>query len=671
MSKKIHEKSNCKDDACNYTKCDRTGINYIKGHSALNTSWTDLKFAFNRADPTSLVKFTTRTTGPFYCNSNAPCLPHPFKCDRSVYIFLDPTDSHCDGYFSPYKDCNFIDGDLIIVSNGKPIVEDNSDPANTIFVNDILRGTGVDTSACANANSCVKCSACDIFPNLIGVNGSIIIYGTGLSKVTGFHKLSYVAKALIISSNDKLNTIPTFDALENVGGNAIPVKTNTCVNASTNDNETNNSVIINYNPCLRRILGFSALKQICGGLLINDNACLSHICGFVTLYNADSIVIENNNSLTIINGFCYVHTINGDLIIVNNNVKVSQDLEVDAFHYLDNVDNLYFINNYGVQSLNFPELKTVRELVILSNYDLKAVEAEKLLTVTDLKIKHNKSLKHFSFSNLHTVKGSLDVIENGIEKLNGFNQLKRVGGAMRIINNRKLEHIDTFHELIFVGCADEITHSPSNCSDNNDVSKTVAFNLSVKLGSCGLCVNALFTVNPGSDASVVHDCDSFNMSQLFQASVCGESSCGNVNDCAAVTSILLKHSIVIYHNPSLKVIEGFDKVVNVAAGVWVVYNNKLGIMKGFFELPSITDLVIKNNPTLKAVHGFQSLKHARDIAIDAPCLEIFETLENLEHVENIILDVRYNNAVKLRKPLASVNGIVNYYSFEKTAHKKH
>src|SRR5271154_1793878 len=219
--------------------------------------------------------------------------------------------------------------------------------AHINFINgDLIIGDPSTNQMCQNlANAYYgKNDALDIFPNLLGINGSIYIVGTQYRKITGFAKLKFVTGSIVIVNNTNLTHIPTFPSLIDVVSK-VSFGTNCCDDNPVPVSCDRAAIIIANNQLLRKIVGFEAVRQVKDGIFISDNTCLVNICGFIHLYRTDRIVIQGNDRLSKIIGFCYIDTINFGLYILDNNKFGESDLIISAFMALETTGNVVIIDN--------------------------------------------------------------------------------------------------------------------------------------------------------------------------------------------------------------------------------------------------------------------------------------------------------------------------------------
>ena len=289
---------------------------------------------------------------------------------------------------------NYINGDLIIRESSGCENHHDGDEDHRGF--DPLRKL---------AKKACKCEVHDIFPNLVGINGSLYIVGTNYTKITGFDKLRYVTGSIVIVNNPKLIHIPAFPALLTVSSYPVrPADFKSCDSQTvdylpapqTFSSQTFNpeltpnavcntsAIIIASNPVLRKIVAFQSLRQVRHGIFVMMNTCLTYILEFIHLYRTERIVIQCNPRLCKILGFCYIDTINIALIIANNNVSGDFDLTIDAFLWsLETVGKLAIIGNVFLKQLNFQNLHLVQnDLIVRGNPQLENLVPEFFSPIT-------------------------------------------------------------------------------------------------------------------------------------------------------------------------------------------------------------------------------------------------------------------------------------------------
>jgi hypothetical protein len=675
----------CQDDECmNIGKCSARGIHIIKGTGLLREFRPCSVQDSQSPPPPSInpLSILSSITCPYYTG----CITITDVCQ-----------------FRNFEYCNYINGDLVI-----SIAAPNNSPTDC---NSVCSGSFNFIDQSCNNNI----ELIDIFPNLLGINGTLYIYANiNVTKITGFNKLKYVAGGIIVSGNESLLTMPSFNTLEDVMHN-YSYSNPGCQSQNLGCGQDPSPNCDNFDPCkyirksglimifnncvLRKIVGFEKVRHVTEGIFIYDNPCLSHICGFINLINTDFIVIMNNDTLHQILGFCFTAEITRELIIYynNNNNKGFDDLVINAFHKLETAGEVRVFQNAYLRNFTLDSLTFVgNDILIRGNKDLDSISMPALKFVDCLHIEQNRSLHKVNFDCLEEIKCQFEFNNNDtFECLDGFNALKRVGHAVQIINNTKLLQITGFKSLSSVGSSQKITI--------NSVCQNVDLPFSLYAGSpCG-CLDVVYPVpdpdNPDNTinayiSSIFNGCDSelpvdinYDSDTNIAADLCSVLGCNyscvncgtaqqnthSMCDCnGAPQDFALIYSIIIFNNPRLKVIGGFDNLVSIASNLYIASNRKLHTVCAFPKLEFLVDLRLLCNKNLKYVYGFSHLKHARDVLVfDSPCLEQFHKLSSLPYVQYMLLDTKYAKSVKgIQCPLPSVVGGSLYYSYDKCGDKK-
>lgn len=534
--------------------------------------------------------------------------------------------------FAAVAGLNFINGDLVINS---PCISENCDKlAGDLFLqNDAL----------------------NIFPNLLGVNGTIYIVGTDYKRITGFEKLKYVTGSIVIVNNHSLVQIPSFPSLVSISGKPVKTPEVQCARAA---------LIIAANPCLRRITGFDTLRQVKDGIFIANNGSLTHICGFIHLYRTDRIVIASNENLNNIVGFCYLDTVNSGLYILDNNCVGTHDLELRAFVALEVVEHLVIIGNRALKEVKLEKLEDVDCLIVRSNPHL-ATFSSSVKYVNSLYIEDNKSLQKIILEELLEVKKYFNLNKNaGLIVLDTFNKLKRVGAGILIADNSELLEIKGFKVLKYIGSRCAIK-TPS-CEENECCECTAHIHVDwcqIIHVSCKEIIDEFqsYTYDTSSTACA------YQLPEKFFKLICGQANnchCphGEEHGCVPVVT----YSLNIFRNFRLKAIGSFLELKNVESNIFIVANTALHTIHGFTKLSFALDVWIRNQPNLKYVIGFGNLKFVRNlVGLETVCLLSWDSLVSLEAAQHIAIESKTKKSVKLpKRPIPSVSGYILYYAFD-------
>jgi hypothetical protein len=408
----------------------------------------------------------------------------------------------------------------------------------------------------------------EIFPNLIGINGSLYIINTSYKKICGFDNLEYVTGDIIIANNPNLTTIPTFPCLHTVARKQTA--------ANTQDFNHNilgsGRIIIANNPLLKKIIGFEIVKLISKGIYIMDNNSLTDICGFVGLLRTDNVIISRNPLLEHIFGFCYLQTINQCMSISCNSNNECAELTVDGFHYVNTIGSLIITSNTGLKLVHFKLLaKICGDLIIVDNPDLVVIDCDTLLFVGGIFIVNNESLLKISFDKLLEITNGLVIGQNNsICEITTFNSVNNINNGVLIFSNSNLKTIKSFDHAKFIGSKvyaldnDEVTiPCPENdwgnnfIGDCNNIGPTnftfkCDYNVTIPCGfGCDICLTGYVNTLCG---------ETENLNQT--------SSCTRNEHCPRLNQFNV--SILIYDNDNLDTICAFECLENIEGHIFIV-----------------------------------------------------------------------------------------------------
>lgn len=329
--------------------------------------------------------------------------------------------------------------DLSIAAN---VYQDVSSGTKLNYINgDLLLTSSQSTTGTFGEDPILE----DAFPNLIRINGSLIISYTELILFNGFKNLEYL-EDLIIYNNPLLEKIPVFPKLKKV-----------------------RRIIIANNNSLKLIVGFEHLIYAHSIQIFNKT---DRIIGFIELLECNKIDIFSEAEII---GFTNIRKTRS--LQIGGSVKFDafRNLEIsDSVTLVDNsaniqlflkmVDHLSIINNTGF--VNLPQLNTVGHL-IFDNNSTQVLNFNLLKSASSILISNNKNLEKISFQSLafvgcNNVKfGLLEFPEFTWSEENGtdidyqyeyktkelFNELEKVNYSIIISNNEKLINIENMLEL--------------------------------------------------------------------------------------------------------------------------------------------------------------------------------------------------------------------------------
>lgn len=621
------------------------GITIIPGSGAL-TEVPVSSDAFNCFDDSNNL---------LECIQNANVCPKAFQASN-LCVATCPE-------FAASSTVNFINSDLVIGDN---ILEGfQSRSAERFDILQILPDVSNDLL--------------NIFPNLLGINGSLYIVGTNYRNISGFDRLRFVTGRIVIVNNPNLLTIPSFSRLLNVGGQVViepPISSPSDVEGSQFSAQQIlpinavcglGAIIIANNTSLVKINGFDDIRQVKDGIFIADNPCLTSICAFPHLYQTDRIVIKGNARLSAIMSFCYLDSVNVGLYIFNNNSNGDFDLKISGFINLTRVGTLVVSSNMALRSISFDNLTDVcGSLVVRSNPDLQELSLAALRSVGSLLIENNRALEILTIPDIESVTFQLKINANcALQCINSFRHLRRVGHTIVISANPQLVEISGFENLKYVGteCVERpIDDTPTSvcgpacgCIANVEYDWTL-----ISRDECVIVDNFL----PDTFDSIQDACGYVLPTEFF-VSVCNPApACGQL-DVEFNIPEQLAYSIIIYRNQRLRAIGGFCSLRNIASNLYIVSNPTLHTIKAFPSLAYALDIWIRNNPNLRYINGFSSLISIRDFVVyESKCLIDLKSICSLEFAQNIAIQARCNSSVKYpNAPIPSVFGYTIYYSF--------
>ena len=571
---------------------------------------------------------------------------------------------------------NFINGDLVIASP-------ESDIANNSC---ILKSLPIGTDLI------------DIFPNLLGVNGSIYIVGTEYRVITGFEKLRFVTGSIVIVNNIDLEILPIFPNLLNVGGQNqnLPYLPEGSCDSDCDANCGRSSIIIANNASLKKITGFEPLRQVSNGIYIANNNCLTHICAFVHLYRTDRLVISHNPVLIRIVGFCYLDNLPVGLYILSNGNADDIELTINAFSALENVADLVVVGNGNIKSLIFESVIGARNVVIKSNGLVEF--ASNITTLKSLIIEYNRHLISIRLPRLVSVRNSIRVNHNAaLEILDISDSLKKVGHGIMIAQNPKLAELTGFNKVKYIGssCAQRAGFNPFPPSPFpppfGSPNSPIIAHLIPNPCSCIPCmsnieydwelitvINCVITDAFPPCFYDASECECpYLLPNEFFANLCSTKSgcgpngrpCGSTCSCSCGEELLnsVNYSIIIFGNNRLKAIGGFCNLRHVNSNIYIISNPILHTINAFGQLAFAVDVWIRNNPSLKFIIGFTNLLSVRDfVLLESGCLIDFCGLKSLEFAQSISSEAKTAKSIKLgSQPIPSILGYTLYYQANK------
>jgi hypothetical protein len=297
--------------------------------------------------------------------------------------------------------------------------------------------------------------------NCTEVLGNLTISGSDITNLEGLASLTTIRGSLTISNN---NSLANLDGLSSV--NSVM------------------SISIQSNQALTNIDGLTSITSAYY-ISISSNDVLTNIDGLHSVTSATSIYIFGNNLLEDITGLSSLTTLEGPLIISNNNS-------------LHNLDGLLSLNTIGIADWQYND----SEGLIISGNDV--------LTNID------------GLSSLTSIEGSLDIHENtGLLNLDGLSSLTSVGDDLVIQSNPALiSCCGLFPLLNAVGVSGSIDISNNGagctqidiieggyCDDQTTTKLEIEDNYSVlsDVGSNGTIIIRSFPINSNGKAVAIPD----------------------------------------------------------------------------------------------------------------------------------------------------------------------
>jgi hypothetical protein len=467
----------------------------------------------------------------------------------------------------------------------------------------------------------------DIFPCLIGINGTLGFYVSGVSKITGFYKLKYIIGSLVFSSvgNSILTSTPCFSELESIGYQAnqdlnfaLPLPRNLLLSGTSIGIEPSEIYFVNYANLLQ-ISGFEKLKYV-NQIVIFNNRSLQKICGFQSLQIVDQLQIQNNQILNLIKGFNCLNTVTNFLAIDSNQSNAYQNFIIDGFENLVTCNALVITNNNNLKKIILPKLQN-SNIIIANNTGLEYFELPELNVCNNFIVALNDSLHKFNVSQLYHVKGYLHIVQNNsLEYLNNFDSLTIVGMSIAIISNNSLVKINDFKKLEIVGSVNSIVYHYTN----NFVSgvQTTWYNAAI-------------------------------LQQVLP----------NYVDLGLPYAASLPNSIFIYQNNLLNNINAFNNLSIVPNSIYIMSNVQLDRINAFNNVTFALNFILINNHALKAIKILEELNYIRYLILtDTMCLVKICGLTKLCQADLVYIDISKPNLLpNFSKPLMTVEGVYSYY----------
>lgn len=512
---------------------------------------------------------------------------------------------------------NYINGDLVILSENI-----NPCPTDSIFSN-LVTKTETDY---------------ELFPNLLGVNGSIYIIGTTFDKLDGFDCLRYVTGNIVIVNNINLERIPLFKNVRTIGVKQLPGSTG--------------KIIIANNPKLKSIVGFEKLISIETGVYIMDNNRLEEICAFINLVSTQNLVLHNNQTLDSIYAFNSLTNVTNDLIITCNSAGGKFPFRFNAFNKLYNCGHIKIVANSNLVDPQLQNVLTAKNILIQNNPEMVAINLDCLIFIDNITVRSNDKLKNVFCKKLINISNNLIIANNNsMEKIIGFPIVRFIGGAIVIVQNNLLSEIKGFDalenigsNLFALGIENELTCVQNNWSEHF-------------MHDCRNHGDQQFTYDQPTE--------SYILPPTFGSDICTAKYvklCNISNPPLNTTRDPLTNysgSIIIYDNPMLLMINMCSSLLSVCSHIYIINNAILDSICAFDCVKNLLDIYIRNNPAIRVIRGFNELRRCRDfILAETLILELFVGLKNLKSAQHLYLQSKVANAIIGQNKSANVAGLL-------------
>lgn len=257
------------------------------------------------------------------------------------------------------------------------------------------------------------------FNSLIDAD-KLTISRNGITSIDGFGSL--ISSNIEIEENENLLSISAFDALKN-GYLRINSNSNLISFPSFNSLESAGFISLKENNSLTKLEAFGNLKSIDGDLLITENESLQMIIGFESVDSIKrELLIRLNTALEEVSAF-------KNLVYVDNNLQLVENVNlqrVDGFQKLEKIGGRYVVKGNNILKEVPPTIK------------LKEIEGS-------------------TSSSYGT--GKMEISGDSISSLNGLRSLKTTNGTFNI-NNTNLKSLHGLENLVLSG------YGPPYINDN-------------------------------------------------------------------------------------------------------------------------------------------------------------------------------------------------------------
>ncbi|WP_271783020.1 hypothetical protein [Aquimarina algiphila] len=513
-----------------------------------------------------------------------------------------------------------IDGDLIIQEKSAGAIVD---------LHELLTLTSINGNLIIISNETL--SNLDGLSNLsnIGFGSITISNNTVLNNIDGLSKITEITERLVIENNtmlDNLNGLSNVTRLDGFEGFSLQVKrnpklSNVCgiipiltydpsyvqVYPSINSNSANTSsvqdIIANCNTCNiyegNLILTSQAQVdtfdycEITGNLTIQEDVAgdITDLSSLATLeILGGGLYIKSNTSITNLDAFHNLKTINGSLELSKNAILAN----IDGLSGLEIIKgNLVISINKKITSLSaFNTLTTLNgNLNLLANDGLTDLDGFVNLKQIGgfLEIKGHRSMVSFTgLSNLTTIGTDIRIIGNDLSNLDGLAKLNEIKGNLELTNNFKLSDIHVFANVFSIK---ELRIKNNNLTDLS--------------GFSGL---------KDAGAIILNNCDIINLNDLSNLTSLTNRlvlyNNKNLENISGISNAIGKNIIQleIGGNPNLRSLSGLENLEIISSFVSIFNNQKLKNLDALSNMTKITkNLGIRHNPGLENACGIVQL----------------------------------------------------------------
>ncbi|WP_282086183.1 T9SS type A sorting domain-containing protein [Aquimarina algiphila] len=564
-----------------------------------------------------------------------------------------------------------IDGDLIIQEKSAGAIVD---------LHELLTLTSI--------NGNLRIIANGTLPNLDGLSnltdigfGSITISNnSSLNNINGLSGITTITERLVIEDNSilgNLNGLSNVSILDAPEGFSLRVKRNPnllngCgiipiltydpsyvqVYPSINNNSANTSsvqdIIANCNTCKiyegNLILTSQAQVdtfdycEITGNLTIQEDVAgdITDLSSLATLeILGGGLYIKNNTSITNLDAFHNLKTINGSLELSKNAILAN----IDGLSSIEIIKgNLMISINKKITSLSaFNTLTTLNgNLNLLANEGLTDLDGFVNLKQIGgfLEIKGHRSMVSFTgLSNLTTIGTDIRIIGNDLSNLDGLTKLNKIKGNLELTNNFKLSDIHVFANVFSIK---ELRIKNNNLTDLS--------------GFSGL---------KDAGAIILNNCDIINLNDLSNLTSLANRlvlyNNKNLENISGISNAIGKNIIQleIGGNPNLVSLSGVENLEVISSFVSIFNNQKLKDLDALSNLSKIIkNLEIRDNPRLENACGIVQLLEDQN-AVEGNIL-ISNNTNTTNSIQNITDNCNISNGDVILRNQSDINSF-NYY----------